>query len=110
MSQDVGPIAETLPVDLLEGDDGRIDLVCIRPAGPFKAFDDRLTQVASRFVRHVRVTIVRSWDYAARHDWLGFVSRTVPTILLVRAGRVVGKTVGCVPDRELRELIWAVAH
>jgi thioredoxin-like negative regulator of GroEL len=110
MSPDLRPETEILPGDLLGGDDGRIDLVCIRPPGPFKTFDDRLTQVASRFVRLVRVTIVRSWDFAAQHDWAGFVSRTVPTVLLVRAGRVVSKSVGCVPDSELRELICGVAH
>ncbi len=110
MSIEQLPVTETPPSDLLETDDGRIRMVCIRPPGPFKAFDERLTQVASRFARFVRVTIIRSWDFAAQHDWVGFVSRSVPTVFLVRGGRIIAKSVGDLPNAELRELIYGVAH
>ena len=110
MSLESPTVIETLPADLLETDDGRIRIVCIRPPGPFKAFDERLTQLSSRFARFVRVTIVRSWDFAAEHDWVGFVSRSVPTVFLVRAGRIIAKSVGDLPNAELCALVHGAAH
>ncbi len=110
MRPEPSAVSETLPPDLLGERDGRLDVVCIRPPGPFKAFDDRLTQQALHFARFIRVPIVRSWDFAAQHDWVGFVSRSVPTVLLVRAGRVIVKSVGDLPNLELRELIRAGVH
>ena len=109
MSSNPRITTDTVPADLLETNDGRIRMVCIRPPGPFKDFDERLTSFATRFARLVRVTIVRSWDFAAQHDWVGFVSRSVPTVLLVRAGQIIGKSVGDLPNAELRELLHA-AH
>jgi hypothetical protein len=85
---------DQIPADLLRDDDGRLHAICVRPLGTYQRFDDHLTAIAARFARVLRVTIIRSWDFAAQHDWSGFVSRSVPTVLLVRAGRVVGTCVG----------------
>jgi len=85
-------------------DDGRIHMVCIRPLGPFAAFDERLNAVALRHVRSVRVSIFRTWDFAARHD-LGFVSPTLPTVIIVRDGEAVAKAIGDVPQRELEDML-----
>jgi hypothetical protein len=90
--------------------DGRIDLVCIRPLGPFTAFDDRLTRIALRWVRKVHVTIIRTWDCAAQNEWLGFVSAAVPTVLLIRAGRVIAKCVGDLPYLELEQVVSGATH
>lgn len=85
-------------------DDGRMHLICLRPIGAFQAFDERLTRMALRFTRFLRVTILRSWDFAAQQDWVGFMSATVPTVLLVRAGQIVSKSVGDLPTIELEQL------
>lgn len=99
---------EQFATEVAAEDDGRIQLVCIRPLGPFAAFDERLTAVALRHVRAVRVSIFRTWDFAARHD-LGFVSPTLPTVIIVRDGEVVAKAIGDVPQRELEEMLVRAA-
>jgi hypothetical protein len=101
--------SDQIPPDLLRNDDGRLHAICVRPVGPFQRFDDHLTTIATRFARVLRVTIVRSWDFAAHHDWSGFVSRSVPTVLLVRAGRVVGTCVGEIQRMDVEALLRPVA-
>jgi hypothetical protein len=86
-------------------DDDRLQLVCIRPPGAFKAFDDRVTLIATRLVKRVRVTILRAWEAGTQADWLGFVSATVPTVLVLRAGQIVAKCVGDVPHSEIDALL-----
>lgn len=91
-------------------DPARVHLVCVRPTGPFSAFDDRITKIGTRFVRFVRVTILRTWDHAAQLEWLGFVSTVVPTVLLVRGGRIIAKSVGDIPYLALEQIIQEAAH
>lgn len=107
----MGPAVHTtdIPFDLLNDDDGRIHAICVRPVGPFERFDQRLTTIATRFARILRVTIIRSWDFAASHDWSGFVSRSVPTVLMVKAGRVVAKCVGDLHLIDLESLLRSAA-
>jgi hypothetical protein len=95
--------AEQLAIDLVANDNGRLQMVVIRPAGPFTAFDARLSDVAIRFVRDVRVRILRTWDVEAQLD-LGFVSPRLPTVIVVRDGEVVAKAIGDLPRRELERL------
>jgi hypothetical protein len=99
---------EQFATEIAAQDDGRIQMVCIRPPGAFAAFDERLSTVALRQVRSVRVSIFRTWDFAAHHD-LGFVSPTLPTVILVRDGEVVAKAIGDVPQRELEEMLVRAA-
>jgi hypothetical protein len=96
--------------DLFGDDDGRIHLIYIRPPGPFTSFDDRLTRLALRCARLIRMTIVRSWDFGAQHDWSGFVSVSAPTVLVVRGGRVIGKSVGELPALDLNHLVQAAGY
>lgn len=83
--------------------------MCVRPPGPFTAFDERVTRIATRFVKVLHVTILRTWDHAAQHDWLGFVSATVPTVLIIRAGRILAKAVGDIPYLALEQVIQDAA-
>jgi len=91
-------------------DDGtRVQLVCVRPPGSFDAFDERVTRIATRFVKVLRVTILRTWDAAAQYDWLGFVSASVPTVMIIRAGRILAKAVGDIPYLALEQIIQDAA-
>ena len=99
-------VLETYAAHLVEPDDGRVHLICIRPTGPYKAFDERLTSLAIRLVRMLRVTILRPWECADHHDWMGFVSGTVPTVLVVRGGEIVAKSVGDLPVLDLERLTF----
>jgi len=99
---------ERFATEVAAEDGGRIQMVCIRPPGAFAAFDERLNAVALRHVRSVRVSIFRTWDFAAQHD-LGFVSPTLPTVIIVRDGEVVAKTIGDVPQRELENIVARAA-
>ena len=84
--------------------DGRLHLICVRPAGPFEAFDAHLTAVASWRVPLLRVTILHPGDLPTPAT-LGFVSATVPTVLLVRAGEIIARSVGDLPLWELERLV-----
>jgi hypothetical protein len=90
-------------------DASRVHLVCVRPPGPFSAFDERVTRIAMRFVKVLRVSILRTWDHAAQHDWLGFVSASVPTVLIIRAGRILAKAVGDLPYQALEQILHDAA-
>jgi hypothetical protein len=94
---------EQFAAHLSAEDRGRPQLIVIRPVGPFQSFDARLTDVATRHVRDVRVRIFRTWDHAAEHD-LGFVSPRLPTVIVVRDGEVVAKSIGDLPRHELERL------
>jgi hypothetical protein len=74
-----------------------LQLYCHLPAsGAFAAFDARLRDLAHR----LRVKI--SHRSSPR---FGFLSPTVPTVVVVRGGRVVAKVVGEVSERELARLL-----
>ncbi len=87
----------------------RVHLVCVRPPGPFSAFDERVTRIATRFVKVLRVSILRTWDHSAEHDWPGFVSASVPTVLVIRAGRILAKAAGDLPYQALEQILHDAA-
>jgi hypothetical protein len=101
---------ESCAANLTGDDDARTHLVCIRPAGPFSAFDERLMRLATRYAETLRLTVFRSWDFAAQHERLGFVSATVPTLVVIRFGTIVAKSMGDLPRLAIEELIHAAAQ
>jgi hypothetical protein len=79
----------------------QLDLVYIRPLGDFREYEQRLAGVARRFGERIRLTIARAGELSRFTRTRVFLSKAVPTIVLVRGGEVVAQAVGDLPAREL---------
>lgn len=86
----------------------QVDLVYVRPLGDFRQYESRLLGVADRFRERIRVTKVRAAELSRFTRERVFISKTVPTIVLLRDGEVVAQAVGDLPAREL-ELVLSTA-
>ncbi|MCC6994909.1 MAG: hypothetical protein IT370_09895 [Deltaproteobacteria bacterium] len=93
------------------GCDPRIHLIAVKPAGDeFVRFEARLAILAARYIDTVRVTLVTAGEGDDDGDGSWPRRSTVlPTVVLMRAGRMVGEAIGDLPLRELDEVVRAAA-
>jgi len=82
-----------------------VDLIYVRALGDFRRYETRLLEVAGRFRDHVRVTKIRAGELSRFTRERVFISKTVPTIVLIRDGRVVAQAVGDLPAHELERVL-----
>ena len=87
-----------------------IDLIYVRPLGDFRQYETRLLGVAAQFRDRVRFTKVRPGELSRFTRERVFISKTVPTIVLIRDGEVVAEAVGDVPARELELVLDSAAR
>jgi hypothetical protein len=89
------------------GTDARIHLIAVKPAGDaFARFEARLAIVAARWVGSVRVTLITAGQ--GDEGWPRR-STVLPTVVLMRGGKLVGEAIGDLPLRELDEVVRAAA-
>jgi hypothetical protein len=80
-------------------------IVYVRPLADARRFEERLETVARRFGERVQLVRARAADLGRLvHERL-FVSVGAPNLVLLRAGRVVGRAVGDLPARDLERLV-----
>jgi hypothetical protein len=92
-------------------DDGGLRIVCVRPFGSFEAFEQRILQIALNLSAPLQYVTLGGLNQAdAELGWLGFLSPALPTVVVVRARRVVAKCIGDLPYRELAELVSTAAR
>jgi len=89
------------------GSDPRIQLIAVIPAGDeFQRFEARLAVVAARYADSVHVTLVSPGE---GNQLMWTRSSVLPTVVLIRNGRLVGEAIGDLPLRELDEVVRAAA-
>jgi hypothetical protein len=87
-------------------DEPRQLVVYLRPPGNFQAMDARVTALAIRHVRHVRVEIVRPGDTS--RSWVGRI--TQPSVMVFRCGECIAQAIGDLPLHDLEDLITPLSR
>jgi hypothetical protein len=98
-----------IPAEIKPAPPEPVDLVYLRPLGDFRQYESRLMGAAARFRERIRVTKVRPGELSRFTRERVFVSKTVPTIVLIRHGEVIAEAVGDLPARELEIVLGSAA-
>src|SRR5262249_55735761 len=83
----------------------QIDLVYSRPLGSWSDYETRLLEVAGRFCARIHTTKLRPVELARRTRGQAFISSTLPSLVLLRGGEVIGQAIGDLPAREIHLLL-----
>ena len=81
----------------------RLLVLYCRPLGDFAVQDGQVAQLRREFGAQLQVATSSPSD--AAQSWRTWVSATQPTLLVRRGEKILAMAIGCLPLRELEQLI-----